>query len=96
MTLTGLYVSEMCIYTNLEKIAKITNFHSYDTRCQWDLHLPVSRTNMSSRTPNRIGQKIYSRLLVKIRNIKSISYALKKMKTYFVDKCPYSIQKHFG
>lgn len=99
LTLTSLFIFEMCVYVfkNKHKFNLNKNVHDVNTRHINDIHLPFSRLSITNKSPNYLGPKMFNNLPddLKSNNIKLYQFK-KKLKLFLVDKCFYSLCEFFS
>lgn len=99
LTLTSLFIYEMCIYVfqNKHKFNLNKDIHSANTRQKNDIRVPFSKLTIANKSPNYLGPKIYNNLPDHLkRNNMKLYHFKREMKLFLVDKCFYSLSEFFA
>ena len=80
LTITSVFIFEMCVYVFLNKGKFKQNFmiHNFNTRRKLDFYVPHCNLNVTKNSPNILGLKLCNYLPVNLKNINSLSGFKKK------------------
>lgn len=97
LTLTSLFIFELCLYIfkNKSKFSLNSSIHQFATRQRLDFHVPVSRLSVVMNSPNYVGLRIYNFLPVHIKLCERTNSFKKMLRYYLVDKNYYSLAEYF-
>ena len=93
LTVFGLYIFELCLYTykNKQKFIMNSQYHTFDTRNRDNIHVDFTSLSLKQNTPDIIGPKFFNKLPNEIKNSKSIKIFKKRLKLYLTPLTIYSI-----
>lgn len=96
LTIFSLYIYETIMNVIKKPISNITNnqVHSYDTRTKFNFHAECFNLEIYKRKPMAAGCKYYNHLPLYLKNINCHSVFKKKLKSYLIEKCLYSIDEY--
>src|SRR3978361_1320520 len=74
LTVFGLYIFELCLYTykNKQKFIINSQYHTFDTRNRDNIHVDFTPLPLKQNTSEIIGPKFFNKLPNEIKNSKSI------------------------
>lgn len=97
LTVTSLFIFEICVYVFLNKLKFKRNFmvHNFNTRNKLDFYIPTCNLNLIKNSPNVLGPKLFNNLPVNLKNNNSLLGFKKGLKKYLVSKSIYSLDEFF-
>ena len=96
MSLPSLYVFSNLLYVknNLNTFQTVDEIHSYSTRGNKDIRVPLYKTGKLTNGPNYWALKFYNILSNKIKEMNYHNYK-KEIKDLLLDKCLYNYKEFF-
>lgn len=97
LTLYDLFVFEVAVYAfrNKNKFSRNDAIHQHDTRIKENLHVPYCRLNVTKKSPNYLGPRIFNMLPANITTSKTLSQFKGLLKSYLLTKSLYSLDEFF-
>lgn len=95
LTVTSLYILEVLRYFKKYNIyiTKNSDIHKYDTRKKEDLHLQSYNTLTYEKGVINMAIKLYNRLPLKLRKVKSDSEFLRRLKRHLLEHPLYNLHE---
>lgn len=100
MTFPSLYLYSLLLYVkgNLELWNKRSHIHNHNTRNNNMLDIPYSRLSTGQQSPRYVGLKAYNHAMVRhecFEETDNLATFKHKIKTFFINKCYYSVNEFF-
>lgn len=97
LTVTSLFIFELCVYVFLNKAKFRQNFmiHHFNTRQRSDFHIPTYNLSITKNAPNILGIKLFNSLPADLKNINNLLRFKKELKKFLVNKSIYSLNEFF-
>ena len=95
LTVFGLYIFELCVYTykNKQKFKINSEYHNFDTRSHNNIHLDFTTLSLKKNSPDLLGPKLFNKLPNYIKNSISINIFKNKLKSYLIPLTLYSTKE---
>lgn len=98
LTVTSLFIFELCIYVfvNKDKFSKNSTHHNFNTRQRSDFCIPLTKLNITKNAPNVLGLKLFNKLPVDLKNAMTLSSFKNGLKKLLIGKTIYSLSEFYG
>ena len=98
MTLTSLYIYEVCLYIFKNKCSFLRNsdLHTFDTRFKSDFYVPYARLDVTKKQPRLIGQLIFNKLPPGIKGHASFHIFKCSLKDLLLKHSFYTLEDFFA
>lgn len=95
LTLPSIYIQDICtfVFKNPQLFKQVKDTHNINTRHKNRFFLPPSRLKMLNCSPYYMSVKIFNKLPSAIKSEQIFNKFIKKMRTYLIDKCFYTLDE---
>lgn len=98
LTVVSLYILEISIYIfkNKSKFKLVSHVHSINTRNGCNFFVPFARLNLTKKSPNIQGLRIFNSLPARIKCISSLTIFKRQLRLFLSNNCFYNLEEFYS